>query len=440
MSERRCSFRPISVERAVHSDVRNISVNRVIALVKSRMRLLAHIVVALCFALSVALTSCVGSGGSVSAVNVPLQSSPTPSFGPTSSPIPSPSPSPTITVIVYNLPPNFDVPYGIANGPDGNIWFTEDQSFKVGRISPTTGQFTEYALPKGDIFPQHMAPGSDGNVWWNGVYHTGRYTFVAVVSNITPAGVVTDYRLPKAPAGGFFQTLGPDGRQWVALQTGYVAAVDTSGHAKFYSLLTKDDPKTYLNGIIPGPNHTLWVAEYGSRYVDEIDDLGNIISKFPVPDSPNGIAIGSDGNIWFASTDYDAIDSMTPTGLVTRYPLPEPCGGCVKGPLNIVAGPDGALWFTETLGCSIGQITTSGHLKEFPIITPPCGPYDIAAGSDGNLWFTMGGYSIGEVVLHHSTLQLPMIRRAMLNLDDRIQFKTLRGFARGPSAATTSRP
>ena len=36
-------------------------------------------------------------------------------------------------------------PWGIAAGPDGNIWFTEVYSHKIGKLDPDTGDVTHYS-------------------------------------------------------------------------------------------------------------------------------------------------------------------------------------------------------------------------------------------------------------------------------------------------------
>ena len=58
-------------------------------------------------------------------------------------------------------------------------------------------------------------------------------------------------------------------------------------------------------------------------------------------------------------------------------------------PEDIALGPDGNLWFTEYQGFAIGRLTTSGTLTEFNLGQQGYGyPDDIVAGPDGNLWFT----------------------------------------------------
>jgi streptogramin lyase len=112
------------------------------------------------------------------------------------------------------------------------------------------------------------------------------------------------------------------------------------------------------------------------------------IQEYPTPTAgsdPMGIALGSDGNIWFTEHDAGRIARVTPGGVVTEYPL-DPA----SEPTDITAGPDGNLWFTEYAGNQIGRITTSGTITEFPVPTANSGPGVITDGPDGRLWFTEG--------------------------------------------------
>src|SRR5437868_4044220 len=69
---------------------------------------------------------------------------------------------------------------------------------------------------------------------------------------------------------------------------------------------------------------------------------------------PQGIAAGSDGNLWFTEFYDNAIGRITTSGTITLTPTPT----ANSGPTDITAGPDGNMWFTEAIG-NIGRITTS---------------------------------------------------------------------------------
>lgn len=111
---------------------------------------------------------------------------------------------------------------------------------------------------------------------------------------------------------------------------------------------------------------------------------------------PHGIALGPDGNLWFAEFTAGKIGRITPAGVVTEFSIPS---GAM--PWGIAAGPDGALWFTEQAGGKIGRITIAGVVTEFSVgLTPPVITLGIAAGPDGNMWFTEYiGNRIGRITM-----------------------------------------
>ena len=77
-------------------------------------------------------------------------------------------------------------PQSITTGPDGNLWFTESASNKIGRITPA-GVVTEFSngLSAG-ANPWGITSGPDGNLWF-----TERST--SKIGRITPQGVITEF-------------------------------------------------------------------------------------------------------------------------------------------------------------------------------------------------------------------------------------------------------
>src|ERR1051325_359357 len=57
-------------------------------------------------------------------------------------------------------------PFAITTGPDGNVWYTENQAGKIGMINPTTHAQSEFLIPTASSGPTGITAGPDGNLWF----------------------------------------------------------------------------------------------------------------------------------------------------------------------------------------------------------------------------------------------------------------------------------
>lgn len=89
-----------------------------------------------------------------------------------SSQVKTPAPS---TITEYPIVSADPSPVEIAAGPDGNLWFTEFNGARIGKITPG-GAITEYPIPRS---PQDqgsqpgvtgIGAGPDGNLWFTEQY------------------------------------------------------------------------------------------------------------------------------------------------------------------------------------------------------------------------------------------------------------------------------
>ncbi len=107
----------------------------------------------------------------------------------------------------------------------------------------------------------------------------------------------------------------------------------------------------------------------------------------------SGIALGSDGNMWFTESSADKIGKITTAGDVTEYNLNSLNG---LRPKKITAAADGNLWFTEDCGdfdicgdaLGLGKITTAGVPTLYPL-SEAGGIGGIASANDGSLWIDL---------------------------------------------------
>ncbi len=123
-----------------------------------------------------------------------------------------------------NFNDSFFVPVGIAAGPDDNLWFTECDSYgqggcKIGRITPQ-GKVTEFPLPASSAFNEagSIIAGPDGNLWFTGCARS-QDPCNDQIGRITPGGKITDFSVPSSDGPIQAITAGPDGNLWFITNT-----------------------------------------------------------------------------------------------------------------------------------------------------------------------------------------------------------------------------
>ena len=313
---------------------------------------------------------------------------------------------PTVQINEYPLPSSGSAgPLGIAAGPDGALWFTtlspnngqsRNLTENIGRVTTSgTGAITEYTPPTMESLPYGITGGPDGALWFaenNGYGSIGR---------VTTSGAFTEYPTPTKYSGPYGITAGSDGALWFTEEfTGYIGRITTSGTITEYPTPTAN---SFPLGITAGPDGALWFTESGGNKIGRVTTSEAFI-EFPIPtlgSGPSAITAGPDGALWFTELQGNKIGRVTTSGTFTEYPIPT----ASSEPFGITAGPDGALWFTEgnssAITNKIGRVTTSGVFSEYPIATIGSAPRGIVTGPDGALWFTEnGGDKIGQVILY----------------------------------------
>src|SRR5271170_4080898 len=66
----------------------------------------------------------------------------------------------------HRIPSDGSKPYIAVEGPDGNLWFCESGTSKIGCLDTQSGEFREFALPSADSTPVGIDTGADGNLWF----------------------------------------------------------------------------------------------------------------------------------------------------------------------------------------------------------------------------------------------------------------------------------
>ena len=306
----------------------------------------------------------------------------------------------TITVEASNE--GNPAPMRIAAGPDGAMWFTNNNSGYIGRIS-TTGLISQYPIPITPACPQGVTGGAaDGNLWFvtacGNSASPGGY-----IGRVTTAGVITEYPSPNKSSQLEEITKGPDGNLWFTdggtNSIGRVITPTTSSGAANILLFPMPAGNSYPGGITAGPDGKLWIAKSDTwnataaspPVFTEVGPKGNTNLGTPAE-----ITAGPDGALWMTSNQQ--IQRVTTSGAFT---LVQSLPNSLSAAVGIVTGPDGALWFTDGGANNIGRITADGKTyNEFPVPTVGANPLWIAPGPDGALWFVeQNGNQIGRVTV-----------------------------------------
>ena len=307
-------------------------------------------------------------------------------------------------------------PWGIAAGPDGNIWFTESAWGEIGQITLSTGAISEISNEDlgpaiGGAYqakPEGITAGPDGNLWYvnNSPPYTAsqetqyttsyvtRLTLPSQGAAISPASFAS-FALPAISVNPTAITAGPDGNLWYSDHNDDVSLMPTNGDITSADVFNVSSGGEGINGIAVGSDGNIWSIDSHGQFIYVTSTSGVLLLAYIIigetPASCScSITAGADGNIWF--TTGNSLGMITP-GRNTYILYPIPTAG--SQPAGITAGPDGNIWFTENAGNNIGRITLQANgntpqytISEFAVPTPGAQPLGITAGPDGNIWFT----------------------------------------------------
>jgi virginiamycin B lyase len=344
---------------------------------------------------------------------------------------------PPDTIVEYDIPTPHSLPLSITPGPDGNLWFTENQVNKIGRITPD-GVFTEFPLLAG--YPRAIITGPDGLLWFT-------EGLGGVLGRMNTSGKLFPLSLgppsENTPPDAHHLTVGPDGNVWITEPgRGSIARLTPSG---VFTEFPIPGPETNANYITAGPdgNGNVWFT-CGDHTVGRVGVASSAVDVFQIfnPAIPLGIVAGVDGNVWFAEYNVGAIGRMSPQGQLAEFSLP------VRGtlpdlvlaaPIDLVSGPGGDLFVTLGGFNSIGRLSLHGVLvQEYQLPSYAALPWSLTIGDDRNIWFTEpAANKIGKLILGPSPSsqqpqEVPTSRLALIILGGIIALLSLGSLKAAP--------
>ena len=154
----------------------------------------------------------------------------------------------------------------IIDGPDGNMWFTEESGNKIGRITPS-GAITEFPIPTAGSTPKNLVVGADGNIWFPEAKagNIARITMSGAITEIPVVGDPTTVRLVRVATTA-------DGSLWFtepaikAPWNSEIGQMNTAGvETNLYSF-----PNGFPWALATGPDGNPWFTDWNNASINRL--------------------------------------------------------------------------------------------------------------------------------------------------------------------------
>ncbi len=319
------------------------------------------------------------------------------------------APAVAAEILEYLTPTPDSSPTDLAFDREGNLWFTEINTDKIGKLVPskakpgTSEGIVEYDLPQKNSKPHYIIVSRDGMVWFTEM--NGR------IGRLDPAtGKIREFDVPTPNSEPHHLVEAEDGSIWfLEFESNKIARLDPkTGTIEEHQINEGHPHDLVLDG------GSIWYTQGGKFWaqiffnkVGKFDIASGKISEITVPPEksvPHGMTRAADGTIWFTQLfagKIARIDSSSGNPKVIEYLIP----GKRKGPHDLVVDDKrGWVWFTDNRTDSIGRLDlakakpgTDLGMEKFKIPTPKAHPHELVLDAEGNVWFTeMGRYFMGK--------------------------------------------
>ncbi len=233
------------------------------------------------------------------------------------------------------------------------LWFGEKNLGTAVKFE-LSGKATAFAVPIAGASIHALAQGADGDMWFAD-FNSNK------VGHVNNKGV---FKLRNAGAnatqsGEMIPSIG--GNLWFVTAQSGLGRIPFKGKIKFFGILNNATrPTALLDGP---PTHQTWFVESQGPNVGFVDNDGSVHefdAGFGGNSNTFGIAYGPDARVWFCDPRNMRISAINSDGSgLVHYSK-----GLSGAPTVIVDAVDG-LYFGESSG-AIGKITTGGKITEYP--------------------------------------------------------------------------
>lgn len=303
-----------------------------------------------------------------------------------SGPLPTPTPVVPSVSNEFSLPTANSQPNGIVSARDGFLYFTELGAGNIGQVS-TGGSVKEFSIAtEGGTAGNHgvfITQGPDGNLWFT---EQGAKPGVAIMQ--LAGNKVTEYPIAGSAPG--FITSGPVQNTLLFTDAGHnaIGQITTAGTFAEATIPSANANPLGITVLTNDVNHAYFTEHDASKIGIYDASTGTVTKEVPTltPNAgPTTIVQGPDGAAWFTENNVGKIGRITSTGDITEYPL-SPATSATA----IVVGLDNNFYFADNAQNKFGSFNPlTLAVAEFAVPASNATIADmIVSGIDGRIYFT----------------------------------------------------
>jgi virginiamycin B lyase len=273
--------------------------------------------------------------------------------------------------------PGDGTPKYLALGPDGNVWVPiqgASNGDDVAKIAPD-GSTVGYNVPN---LQDATGIASDGTYLW--------VTRTAAVSRFLPSNPVGAENFAAAGVDSRAITLGGDGNLWTGGNDQAIKINPANGGATAVPVPGMGTPE----GVAAGGDGALYFASFGTQRVTRVTTAGSASFTGVDTDNTNGarqVAAGPGNQIAFTSPAAKPRDMGFLDGGAALGPASVTGGASMPGadPEGITYANDGAYWIARFAANDVARVTSDGTFTTLPL-SANSGPRRITKGAGDTLW------------------------------------------------------
>ena len=263
--------------------------------------------------------------------------------------VPTPKPEPALVpgtveahITEWRLPEAGAWPHDAYVTRDGMVWYSAQNTNKLGRFDPKTQQFKEFDLKTPKSGPQSMVDDAEGNIWFTPA--DAKY-----IGKLDPkTGAITEYPLPDPTASHpHTPVLDGKGNIWMTVsgKSHLAKLVIRTGEIKMVSTKT---PNANPYGIAVNSQGVPFVTLFNTNKLASVDPATMEVREYTLPNPetrPRRIAITPDDMVWYTDYARGYLGRLNPkTGEVKEWRSPS---GDKSAPYGISV-IKGVIWYSES--------------------------------------------------------------------------------------------